>query len=145
MDYIQIGKELRLQGYRLTEARIQVCRVLCNSSTFVGAYEIYNVLKEQGTKVGVASIYRVLDLLCRLEFVEREEFGAGGEKFRLNREQDHTHQLVCSGCGAAKEFANCSIHHLAQSLENTSGFKIHNHWLRFFGLCPNCQGSKSEQ
>lgn len=138
MDFQQINSELRHKGYRLTEARTQVCRVLCDSTEYMGAYDIYSTLKSQGINVGVASIYRVLDLLDGLNLLQREEFGASGEKFRLfgNR---HTHQLICSGCGIAKEFANCGIHSLAESLEDSSGFKIHDHWLRLFGLCPNCQ------
>ncbi len=138
MDYDKLTSEMRRRGYRLTAARIQVCRVLCESAGYLGAYDIYNTLKARGVNVGVASVYRVLSLLCELSMVQREEFGAGGEKFRLSQ-HTHTHQLICSGCGAATEFGNCSIQILARNLENSSGFKIHDHWLRFFGLCPNCQ------
>lgn len=141
MDSEQINLELRQKGYRLTQPRSQVCRLLCDTTEFLGAYDIYAVLKKQGATVGVASVYRVLELLSQLQLVEREEFGVGGEKFRLIAlgSTNHTHRLVCSDCGIAEEFANCGIHSLAKSLESTSGFKIHEHWLKFFGLCPDCQ------
>ncbi len=137
-QYTELTALLRTRGYRLTSARVQVTRILCDAQGYVGAYEIYNTLKQQGINVGVASVYRVLELLCQLNLVQREEFGAGGEKFRLSQ-KGHTHQLICSECGVAREFGNCGILPLAQDLESTSGFKIHEHWLRFFGLCPNCQ------
>ncbi len=138
MDYDKLTGAMRRKGFRLTSARTQVCLVLCEADGYLGAYEIYNSLKARGVNVGVASVYRALSLLCEMNLVQQEEFGAGGEKFRL-AQNTHTHQLICSGCGAATEFGECSMHNLARSLENSSGFKIHAHWLRFFGLCPNCQ------
>jgi Fur family transcriptional regulator, ferric uptake regulator len=137
-QYTKLTEQLRSHGYRLTGARVQVTRILCEAPGYLGAYHIYNALKQQGINVGVASIYRVLELLCQLNLVQREEFGSGGEKFRLSQ-KGHTHQLVCSECGVAKEFGNCGVNPLAKDLEISSGFKIHEHWLRFFGLCPTCQ------
>ncbi|HEX3015293.1 MAG TPA: Fur family transcriptional regulator [Desulfobacteria bacterium] len=138
LNYETITQRLREHGYRLTEARSQVIRVLCNSSDYIGAYDIHNTLKSQGASIGLVSVYRVLELLCHLGLVQSEEFGAGGEKFRLNRGR-HTHQIICSICGVAKEFGNCGIGDLAQDLEEASGYKIKDHWLRFFGVCPTCQ------
>ncbi len=142
MDCQAITEQFRHHGYRLTEARIHVTRALCQAGTYVGAYDIYNTLQELNIHVGIASIYRVLELLCSLGLVQREEFGAGGEKFRISS-NSHTHQLVCSGCGQAQEFSNCALNSMAQALERTSGFKIQDHWLRFFGLCPTCQSKQA--
>lgn len=142
-DYAQIMDHLRTRGYRLTTARASVVRALCSADTFLGAYDIYHGLKAGDTKVSVASIYRVLSLLWELGLVRKEEFGAGGEKFRL-LQAGHTHQLICSGCGIAKEFANCGIAGLATKLEGASGYKIHDHWLKFFGLCPKCQDNPTD-
>ncbi len=144
LNHNTITEELRSRGYRLTTARASVARALCDANSYMGAYDIYNTLKAQGINVGVASIYRVLSLLCELNLVQREEFGAGGEKFRLVQ-GGHTHRLVCSGCGTAREFTNCGINSLAKSLEQSSGFTIHDHWLKFFGICPDCRGQISQQ
>ena len=140
-DNSSMLEALQGRGFRLTAARARVINVICEDNGYLGAYDIYNTLKAKNIKVGLASIYRILDLLCELGLLQREEFGSSGEKFRTIQEQ-HTHQLICSRCGEAKEFSNCGIAKLTSNLENSSGFKINEHWLKFFGLCPGCQIKK---
>lgn len=143
MDYKAILELLSEKGYRLTQARKEVIRILTTNTQFLGAYDIHNLLKNENVHIGVTSIYRVLDLLKKLDLVRSEEFSAGGERFRLETNKDqheHSHQLICSQCGRQEEWiGECPITGLAEKLEQKSGYQIEEHWLRFFGLCPQCQ------
>ncbi|AGA69520.1 Fe2+/Zn2+ uptake regulation protein [Desulfitobacterium dichloroeliminans LMG P-21439] len=139
-DIIQLIQE---RGYRLTSARKKVIGILANHSEFLGAYDIHHLLEQENTHIGVASIYRVLDLLKSLGLLKSEEFGAGGEKYRLENKHSHhhhSHQLICSQCGHTEELlGECPISHIADKLEQDSGYQIEEHWLRFFGVCPLCR------
>ncbi|MHB1651212.1 MAG: Fur family transcriptional regulator [Desulfitobacteriaceae bacterium] len=140
MNYEEITKFLRQHGYRLTEARKHVIDVLCQHHKYLGAYDIHHILEETGIHTGIASIYRVLDMLDSLEILQREEFGQGGIRYRLLKPaQHHSHQLICSKCGQTQEVKNCPLANWAKNLESESGYQILEHWLRLFGLCPNCR------
>jgi len=141
MTYEEVVSQLQKQGYRLTAARRHVIAALCSHPQFLGAYDIHHVLELNGIHIGVSSVYRVLELLETMALLQREEFGSGSERFRLRagHTHHHAHQLVCSRCGRTEEFAGCPLQSWAQNLESQSGYRIQEHWLRFFGLCPHCQ------
>lgn len=143
MDYNDIIQLIQKRGYRLTSARKKVIGILTTRSEFLGAYDIHSLLAQENTHIGVASIYRVLDLLKSFGLLKSEEFSVGGEKFRLESEDSHhhhSHQLICSQCGRTEEWAGeCPISNIAQKLEHDSGYQIEEHWLRFFGVCPLCR------
>lgn len=143
MDYNEIIQLIQERGYRLTSARKQVIGILTTHTEFLGAYDIHYLLEQRNTHIGVASIYRVLDLLKNLGLLKSEEFGVGSVKFRLESKDahhQHSHQLICSQCGRTEEWmGECPISNIAHELEKDSGFQIDEHWLRFFGVCPLCK------
>jgi Fur family zinc uptake transcriptional regulator/Fur family ferric uptake transcriptional regulator len=146
MHYDEILQLIRQQGYRLTTARKNVVQVLCRHSEYLGAYDIHHILEENNQHVGIVSAYRVIEMLNALGLLQREEFGSGGERFRLlNKTEQHVHQMICTKCGRTKELEDCPIHHLVKSLELQSGYSIQEHWLRFFGLCPYCRLESSDK
>jgi len=140
MKYEELTQYVQAHGYRLTSARKHVLKVLSDNPQYLGAYEIHDLLEKRGIHIGVASVYRILQLLNSLNLLQREEFGSGGERFRLvASDHIHVHQLICSKCGQTQEFQDCPIAGVAKRVESQSGFQIQEHWLRFFGLCPHCQ------
>lgn len=143
MKYDDIIQLIQEKGYRLTSARKKVIFTLTTHSEFLGAYDIHNILKQENSPIGVASIYRVLELLKSLGLLKSEEFSVGGEKFRLENPETHhhhSHQLICSQCGRTEEWVGeCPISNIAAKLEQESGYQIDEHWLRFFGVCPLCK------
>lgn len=144
MNYEDILQDIQQRGYRLTSARKHIIQVLCNHRDYLGAYDIHHILEQNGTHVGVVSIYRVLEMLNTFGLLQKEEFGSGGERVRLiNPAEQHAHQLICIKCGRSKELGDCPISHFAKTIELQSGYRIQNHWLRFFGLCPLCQSDNA--
>ena len=140
MNYEEILQHIQDKGYRLTSGRKHIIQVLCHHTDYLGAYDIHHLLEQNNIHVGIVSIYRVLEMLNSFGLLQLEEFGSGGERFCLvSTAEQHAHQLICTRCGQTKELNDCPISHLAKSLELQSGFRIQNHWLRLFGLCPLCQ------
>lgn len=142
MTYEEILETLRRKGFRLTAARKYVIEVLYQHYDYLGAYDIHHLLEATGIHTGIASIYRVLEMLQNLNMLQQEEFSQGGIRYRLHRSpQHHSHQLICSRCGRTEELGECPLSHWARRLEQDSGYAIQEHWLRFFGICPDCQKS----
>lgn len=144
MTYEEITDTLRSQGLRLTGARKHVVKILYQHQEYLGAYDIHHLLEAAGLHTGISSIYRVLETLQNLNLLQQEEFGQGGMRYRLREpRQRHSHQLICSGCGRTEELGECPLSTWANDLEKDSGYQIHEHWLRFFGLCPACRNNET--
>ena len=93
--------------------------------------------------MGLATIYRTLDILSELGIILKFDFGDGKNRYELAEGfggSQHHHHLICSQCHSVQD-----IHfedHLSREEErimNETGFQIQNHVLEFFGICKECQ------
>ena len=74
---------LRSAGYRSGGARRTVVELLGRQDCCLTAQEIFDRLRADGRAVGIASVYRVLDLLGEKGLVQRIDVGAGGSRTRF--------------------------------------------------------------
>src|SRR5689334_3478308 len=87
-------------GHRAGGAREAVVGLLARQDCCLSAQEISDRLRDSGTNVGTASIYRALDVLHELGLVQRVEFGDGGARFEpMLPGGEHHHHAVCDRCG----------------------------------------------
>lgn len=130
----------RLQqgGYRLTEPRRIIIAALRDSRRYCTAAQLHQRL--QGRSVGLASVYRTLELLAGLGLAERRA-EQGGEASFLYCSPRHHHHVICTGCGAVREIdaAFCPDVALTQAVERATDFQIARHTLDFYGLCAGCR------
>ena len=136
--------------HRLTKSREAILDVLNQADKHLNAEEIYRAASKIYPTVGLATIYRNLELLVRIGLVWK--FDAGDDKARFERaerpgEGPHFH-LICKNCNSVIDYS--------ESIENEKGFlkrreknlskkynfKIENHCIDFFGLCNKCRNSK---
>src|SRR5262245_38372930 len=97
--------KLSAAGHRAGGAREAVVALLARQDCCLSAQEISERLRESGTNVGTASIYRALDLLRELGLVQRVEFEAGGARFEpIVPGGEHHHHAVCDRCGRVTVF-----------------------------------------
>ena len=85
----------------------------------VTAREIADVLREDGSQIGLASIYRTLDLLDRTGLVQRFEVGEGSARYEpAYPSGEHHHHIVCDSCGDVVPFEDDG---LEQAIERLAG------------------------
>src|SRR5207244_9252067 len=97
--------ELDSAGYRRGEARSAVVEVLSRQPCAVTAQEIGDALRRRRRSVGLASVYRALDVLSDLKLVQRLEMGQGVARYEpLDPSGDHHHHRVCDRCGSVGTF-----------------------------------------
>ena len=128
---------LQEHGYRLTEPRRVIIAALRDAGRYCTAAQLYERLP--GRAVGLASVYRTLELLADLGLAERRA-EPGGEASFLYCSPRHHHHVVCTACGAVREIDACPDSALARAVERETGFRIERHTLDFYGLCAACQG-----
>ncbi|HHT43375.1 MAG TPA: transcriptional repressor [Firmicutes bacterium] len=139
----------RLEGesYRLTPQREAVLDVLiANAEDHLSAEEIYMHTKELHSEIGLATVYRNLELLEKLGIVHRFDYGDGQSRYEISLrdgEEHYHHHLICKQCGYIGEFHSDLLEAIEKRIEEEIGFEVTDHCLRFFGLCAQCRGKSS--
>jgi Fur family ferric uptake transcriptional regulator len=103
------------------------------------AGEIASLLQSQERGVGLASVYRTLELLERLRLVQRLDVGNGGARFEPALPSgEHHHHLVCDSCGNVSTFEDADLERAIERLSSRVDFAIDAHDVTLRGECPAC-------
>lgn len=133
-------RRLRHHGYRLTAPRRRIIAALREAGRYRTATQLYERLG--GGAVGLASVYRTLELLAELGLAQRRA-EAGGEASFLYCSPRHHHHAICTRCGLVREVEICPGGELSRAVERATAFQIARHTLDFYGLCPDCQAREA--
>jgi len=140
----KIKKELHSKGYKLTPQREATLTVLLErESDHLSAEEIFLLVKEKAPEIGLATVYRTLELLSELTIVDKINFGDGLSRYDLRKEGiDHFHHhLVCMECGSVQEIIEDLLGDVEKIVEEDWGFDVKDHRLTFHGVCKQCQNA----
>ncbi|WP_369017996.1 transcriptional repressor [Thermatribacter velox] len=131
---------------RPTPSRCAILEVFEEGKRHLSAEEVYEQLRRKNKKVGIATVYRNLDLLSRMGILRRVNFGDGREHYELVQPSEtHHHHLVCVNCGRVIDYSELMdeerefLDRLEKELEKKHNFRIQSHQVYFYGLCKNCQ------
>lgn len=144
----RIKKQLHAQKYKLTPQREATVRVLLeNEADHLSAEDVYLLVKEKAPEIGLATVYRTLELLTELKVVDKINFGDGVSRYDLRREgaEHFHHHLVCIECGAVDEIQEDLLEDVEKIVEERWRFKIKDHRLTFHGICHRCQDKKASE
>ncbi len=139
---------LQRHGSRWTTPRRAVLELLSGTSRHMSAKEIYASLSRMYPAIGLTTVYRTLDLLERMGMLQKLSFGSGESRFELTSEEKetHHHHLICTKCGKIIDYTDFLDEELElvkkteEELGRKHGFKITDHNIEFYGLCPKCRG-----
>jgi Fur family ferric uptake transcriptional regulator len=126
-------------GHRTGGAREAVVELLGRQSCCLSAQEISDRLREAGNDVGIASIYRALELLHELGLVQRVEFGEGCARFEpLVPGGEHHHHAVCEKCGRVTAFEDERLERQLERLAGRLRHSMRGHDIVIRGDCARC-------
>jgi Fur family transcriptional regulator, ferric uptake regulator len=136
----QARAELQAAGYRRGLARERVIEFLDAQDCCVGAQEIHRELVGRGERVGLASVYRVVEVLAEKRLVQRVDLGDGVARFEPLRDAvDHHHHIVCDDCGRIEPFADQRLERVIRAVEESSGYAVAGHDIVLRGACSSCR------
>ncbi|GEN31867.1 Fur family ferric uptake transcriptional regulator [Cerasibacillus quisquiliarum] len=141
----RIKKQLHAQSYKLTPQREATVKVLLErEEDHLSAEDIYLLVKEKAPEIGLATVYRTLELLLELQIVEKINFGDGVSRYDLRQEglEHFHHHLVCVECGSIQEIFENLLVDVEKKVEEEWGFQVQDHRLTFHGVCKKCQQAK---
>jgi Fur family ferric uptake transcriptional regulator len=131
---------LRDAGYRVGAARQAVVAVLARGDCCLTVPEIFDAVRADGRRIGIASVYRVLDLLTERQLVQKVGLGDGRARYeRVELASEHHHHLICSGCGRVEPFADESLEAALRRVERHAGFAVDSHDVLLRGACDDCR------
>jgi Fur family ferric uptake transcriptional regulator len=134
----KIAGILRQNGYRLTPQRRAVLKTIAGSHEHVTPAEVCARVRQEYPAIGLATVYRLINLLAQLNLICRVNLGGDPQSYLMRRPMEHHHHLVCSQCGRAVDFTDCDLNRLEQRLSKNTGFAIEGHILEIYGRCPSC-------
>ena len=140
----QCEKILREKGVKVTKQRVLVLGILsaCPDKHFT-AEEIYDLVKAEYPEMGLATVYRTIQLLNELGLIDRISFDDGAVRYEIgsapDREQKHRHHhLICRRCGRVFSFQEDLLEELEAKITATTGFAVVNHEVKLYGYCKEC-------
>ena len=144
-DVEQIRDKLEEKGYRLTPQRQAVLETfLVNPDRHLSADDVYSIVKATNPEIGVATVYRTLELFRELHIISEQDFGQGMSRYECASDNSHHHHIVCLACGRVWEFNNATLERVERQLAKDHDFEVVGHNLQLFGYCKDCRSKAGE-
>jgi Fur family ferric uptake transcriptional regulator len=130
---------IRSRGHRQSAARRAVVELLGRQNCCLTAQEIFDELRGSGRRVGIASVYRILEQLTRDGHVQRIDLGAGIARYEpAHPDGEHHHHLVCDDCGRVVAFEDKRLEQALDGLSTRLGHEVAAHDVVLRGECSDC-------
>ncbi|GKX27526.1 transcriptional repressor [Vallitalea longa] len=126
---------------RMTYQRKIILSILIdNIDKHLTANEIYSLIKVKNDVIGMATIYRTIDILLDKGIVIKHDFGDSAAKYELEIEKNKNHHhLICKKCGKVIEVSGLLKEDFYEKILREKGFQCTEYRLKIFGYCDKCR------
>lgn len=132
---------LKGKGYKLTPQRRSIIdSIIKNEGNHLTTEELYDLVKVECPEIGLATVYRTVQLLEDIGVVCKLDLNDGCNRYELIHEDENHqhHHLICTNCGKVTEVHGDLLEGLENEIQRTYGFEVKNHSLKFYGICNEC-------
>ncbi|WP_029287205.1 Fur family transcriptional regulator [Cellulomonas sp. HZM] len=126
---------------RRTRQRGEILELLDGLDEFRSAQQLHELLRERGSSVGLATVYRAVQDLADGGEVDVLRSGDGEAVYRRCGQQAHHHHLVCRTCGRTVELDAGRAETWAQEVAAAYGFGDVDHTIELVGTCQDCRAA----
>lgn len=135
---------LKEKGLKVTNQRLVVLKVLAeHKDRHMTAEEIYDLVRNEFRDIGIATVYRTVQLLLEMKLIDRIELNDGYVRYEIGHQffcdtKHYHHHLICKECGKIISFDDDLLEDLEKYIEETLGFCVLDHELKLYGKCKDC-------
>lgn len=131
---------LTKKNLKQTRQRKQIVELFINMKSHISAEELHEAARQSGHQIGLATIYRTLNLLAEAGLAEQKSFGEGRFVYEVSTPGEHHDHIICLDCGAVIEFENDEIEKLQEKVAVLHEMELTTHRLDLYGRCRkvNC-------
>ncbi len=146
MDKQRFMEFILSKGLKSTRKRSEILDEIMATEGHFDPDELYISLKQKGSKVSRASVYRTLPLLVESGFIEEvERVDKHAHYERVSSDSHHDH-MICIKCGKVIEFFSPTLEMLQDEICQKEKFNKVRHSLEIFGYCEQCnRGNKDNK
>ena len=142
---------LKRRGLKVTRQRVGVLEAIASApKEHLTAEEIFDLVKVDSPEIGLATVYRTIQLLEELRLIDRVNFDDGFVRYEMGSAQESVprhrhHHLICVKCGKVISFQEDLLEELEAKITAGTGFRIVNHEVKLYGYCVECGGDLIEE
>ena len=134
-------------GDRMTAPRQAIFQALHTMDGHPTADEIFTGLRGRYPGIGLATVYRNLELLRSNGCVVALDSGDGKLRYEMivgDGRTGHHHHLVCRNCREVVNYMDFEeeelmlVRKLEVHLARKFKYKVNDHDITFYGICPKC-------
>jgi Fe2+/Zn2+ uptake regulation proteins len=147
-EWVELAeRELRRAGHRASVPRSTILRMIGAQECVLTAREIADELRAAGKPVGVATVYRTLELLEDLRLVQRLDVGGDSARYEpaMPGGEHHHHHLVCDACGRVTPFQDPHLERAIHRAAERVDYRVGDHDVILRGSCPDCAEGSSRK
>lgn len=140
----QFKSLLKRNGLKVTTQRVTILEVLnSRPNEHLTAEEIYDLVREKYPDIGLATVYRTIQLLSDLNLIDKLNLDDGYVRYEIGRKGSeeachHHHHLICLDCGNIYAFQDDLLEALEDRIRKTLGFEVVDHEVKLYGHCEEC-------
>ena len=137
------------KGFKMTNQRRIVFETLNEyKHEHLSPEEIYELIKGKYPTIGLATIYRTLQVFEEIGLIYKLNFDDGCYRYEImSYDDNHIHQhhhLICKNCGKIIEVKEDLMNSLEEMIEKQYNFEIINHMVKFTGICSRCRDKEND-
>ena len=130
---------LREHRLPVTQQRDLVANTIFTAPDHLTAAAVHQRLIQGGHRIGIATVYRTLELLVESGLIRLHEFGDGFRRYEGAPPQGSHGHLVCVECGNVEEFTNERLERMLPIIADEHQFRYRRHRVELHGTCRDCQ------
>ncbi len=132
------------KGIIHTAQREVIVQALFSAGKHLSAEELHALVAQRHSKIGLATVYRTLNMLKQSGLVEERLFADGSKRYEDSGEPHHDH-LLCLSCGQIVEFQEDQIERLQHEVARDHDFLPVRHRMILYGYCRGCRDTQQHR
>ncbi len=140
----QLNILLREENLRVTPQREAILKVLydCRGHHLEteNIYELLAARSEKGKKIGLATVYRTMELFEKIGLVSRLSMENLPARYELILQTKLIHHhLICLKCGCVQEIDDKLAEDFKNRIIDQTGFEVKDKSMKIYGYCSRCR------
>ncbi|MDR2372543.1 MAG: transcriptional repressor [Bifidobacteriaceae bacterium] len=128
---------------RTSKSRAAVLSGLAQAGAFRSAQALHQELRAAGHPVGLATVYRNLQVLAEDGLVDQVRVEGAEALYRVCDQDGHHHHVICRSCGRSAAVTGPDFEVWADKVAAAAGFADIRHSLEISGICRDCVAARA--
>ena len=140
---VMVSRQFAHGRLRSSNQRSLVQEIVETADDHPTAQEVFERARKRIPSISLGTVYRNLQLLVDEGLLSERKVDNRPARYEANRHR-HYH-ICCSQCGALEDLSIPYQKLLDRRVQKTVRYKLQEHRMEFYGICPQCQAGAQER